>query len=52
MEQAENYIDLASTIGANGINYYIENPGEMANLITRLNLDFPRRWRRAKYRPS
>jgi len=41
MEQAKNYVDLANTIGANGIRYYVQNPGEMANLITRLNLDFP-----------
>jgi len=41
MEQAKNYVDLANTIGANGIRYYVQNPGEMANLITRLKLDFP-----------
>ncbi len=41
MEQAGNYIDLADTIGAKGIRYYVQDPGEMAKLITRLELDFP-----------
>ena len=41
MEQARNYIDLADTIGAKGIRYYVQDSGEMANLITRLKLDFP-----------